>query len=227
MYNITTPPPEEKVNNGNPENDLNNDPRKKKEVEANEEIRQGGVLPQQRPPQYEKNIKVLTPPTEKIENGNPVNVSPATRKKKEVEPTGETRQGGVLPQQRPLQCENIKILTPPAVKIECENPMNDWKDVPPAPRIMKEDESHKEIRQGGVIPQQRPLQCENIKLLTPPKKKVESENPMNEWKDVLRAKKEDESLEEISQGGVLPQQRSPQRENTSILPPPLRRKLRL
>ena len=106
------------------------------------------------------------------------------------------------------------------MKIECENPMNDWKDVPPAPRIMKEDESHKEIRQGGVIPQQRPLQCENIKLLTPPKKKVESENPMNEWKDVLRAKKEDESLEEISQGGVLPQQRSPQRENTSILPPP-------
>ena len=98
--------------------------------------------------------------------------------------------------------------------------MNDWKDVPPAPRTMKEDESPKEIRQGGVIPQQRPLQCENIKLLTPPKKKVESENPMNEWKDVLRAKKEDESLEEISQGGVLPQQRSPQRENNSILPPP-------
>ena len=51
---------------------------------------------------------------------------------------GETRQGGVLPQQRSQQCEKLNKISPPPENLETENPKENSDNLPPIPLTKKQ-----------------------------------------------------------------------------------------
>ena len=50
---------------------------------------------------------------------------------------GETRQGGVLPQQRSQQCEKLNKISPPPENLETVNPEENCNNLPPIPPTKK------------------------------------------------------------------------------------------
>ena len=67
------------------------------------------------------------------------------------------------PNRDPRREKILQYYPPPEEKIETVNPVTDLNIVSPAARQKIDAEAPEEVRQGGILPPQRPKQYENVK----------------------------------------------------------------